>query len=117
MTQFNPENKTELTYDECLGPAMKITDPKDAQQYFKAYIAWIRKAIDRDKPDHGMTAKQVAKSNLGYYTGYYDHETRLRVEKLFMCAHPIFGKASSGKPLTPMEAFEIGKKLGEKHQL
>jgi len=40
----------------------------------------------------------------------YDNDTRLRVEQLFNCAHPIFGEASNGTP-TPKEAFEMGENL------
>lgn len=43
MIKFNPENKQELTYGECLEPAMKITDPEDAKQYKEAYIKFIEK--------------------------------------------------------------------------
>jgi hypothetical protein len=41
-------------------------------------------------------------------------ETRARVELLFKCAHPVFGAiVEKGQP-TPEEAFEMGRKLGEK---
>jgi hypothetical protein len=35
---------------------------------------------------------------LGYFAGYYDHATRERVERLYRCAHPVFGSASAGPP-------------------
>lgn len=43
MTKFNPENKATLTYGECLDPAMKITDTKDAQQYVISSVCVICK--------------------------------------------------------------------------
>jgi len=110
MTKFNPENKEVLTYGECLGPAMVITEKEDADQYFKDYVAFIQKYLDEKPRTDGKTAEQIAKDNLGYYAGYYDHDTQLRVEKLFMCSHPIFGKAANGAP-TPEEAFEMGHKM------
>ena len=57
----------------------------------------------------GSEAEQICKSNLGYFAGYYDHETRMRVERLFKCSHPVFGVAKE-KEITAEEAFELGKK-------
>lgn len=113
MTKFNPEGKRSLTYGECLEPAMKINDRADAKQYLQAYIAYIQGWLDEEPRSDGMPAEQMAKSNLGYYAGYYDTETRLRVEELFECSHPIFGKASTGIPM-PEEAFGMGRKIGQK---
>jgi len=107
MTTFNPENKATLTYGECLGPAMEITDPEDAKQYLEDYVNYIQAALDKEPRDDSKTALEIAGVNLGYYAGYYDNETRERVERLFDCSHPVFGKAAEGTP-TPEEAFEAG---------
>ena len=110
MTKFNPNNKDQLTYGECLGPAMRITDKTDAQQYLADYIAFIQRSLDKEPDPKGKTAEQIAKLNLGYYAGYYDSETRIRVEELFECSHPFFGKAKQGVP-TPCQAFNLGQIL------
>jgi hypothetical protein len=105
-TTFNPDKKETLTYGECLGPAMKITDEADARQYFEGYVAFIEKAFKKEPRQDEKTAADVARINLGYYAGYYDSETRERVERLFKCAHPVFGSIktngapTSRKPLT-----------------
>lgn len=113
-TKFNPENKKVLTYGECLGPAMKITEASDAEQYLEDYVAFIQAGLDKHPREDGMPAKVIAATNLGYYAGYYDNETRARVERLFHCSHPIFGAiASKGAP-TSEEAFETGKRMAEK---
>lgn len=113
MTKFNPENKEKLTFGESLDPAMKITDPEDAKQYLQAYVAFIQKNIDADPTVTDKNAEEIAKINLAYYAGYGDTEQRERVERLFSCAHPIFGSiAEKGQP-TPGEAFKMGMKLGE----
>lgn len=111
MTQFNPENKAELTYGECLDPAMKITDEEDAKQYFIEYVKFIQKYLDKEPRTDNKTAEEIAKINLGYYAGYYNDDVRKNVERLFLCEHPYFGKIENGKP-TPESAFEMGKKLG-----
>ena len=108
MTKFNPDNKDTMTYRECLGPAMEITDEADAAQYFADYVSFIQKALDKEPRNDEMTAAQIAKINLGYYAGYYDAETRERVERLFSCTHPVFGGiAEKGAPTTE-EAFSAG---------
>lgn len=116
MTKFNPENKETLTYGEVLDPAMEITDPQDAQQYLAEYVKHIQKFLDDDPRDDNMTAEEIAKSNLGYYAGYYSDETRKRVEELFTCAHPIFGSIKENGSPTPKEAFQMGFDRSEKNK-
>jgi hypothetical protein len=107
MTKFNPENKESLTYGECLGPVMHITDPEDAKQYKAAYIAFIQKALDKEPSD--MTAEQIANNNIGYFAGYGSRETSERVHRLFMCSHPIFG---NGYP-SAEEALKKGQEAAK----
>lgn len=109
-TKFNPEGKEKLTYGEALGTAMSITDPEDAKQYFEAYVDFMVKHSSIKKRE----AIEIAKSNLGYYAGYYDNETRERVERLFCCAHPVFGSIAANGAPTPEQAYDIGVKMGEK---
>ena len=96
-----------LTYGEAYEPAMEITDQEEADRYFLVLVGMsMKNGQSREE------AEKIQRENLGYYAGYYDSETRARVEKLFNCAHPIFGPISQGEP-TAEEAFEIGRKLGE----
>lgn len=88
MTKFNPDNKETLTYGECLSPIFKIVDKADAIQYKRDYIAFIQKALDKEPNKDGLTAEQIANSNIGYYAGYGSNESRKVIEYLFECAHP-----------------------------
>lgn len=106
-TKFNPEGKDALNHGECLGPAMTITDQADADQYFNDYVAHIQRHLDGHPEQAVGSAAEIARSNLGYYAGYYDDETRLRVERLFRCEHPVFGPAAQGQP-TLDQAVEMG---------
>ncbi len=97
-----------MTIGDKYKPAMRITSQDVADEYFVACV------------EHGMRfgktrqeAEEIERSNLGYIAGYYDTETRIRVERLFGCAHPVFGKAKNGTP-TAEEAFEMGKTLATK---
>jgi hypothetical protein len=111
MISIEHFKKDKLTFGEALEPAMKIDNKEDAKIYLDAYVASIMKDGKSQKE-----ATEIAKSNLGYFAGYYSAETREQVERLFDCAHPIFGKIAVKGQLTPEEAFEMGKNFarGEK---
>lgn len=79
---------------EKYGPAMQITDPTLAAEYFERLVEHAMR--------HGRTREQadeMERQNLAYYAGYYDAATRERVERLFRCQHPNFGAiAVNGQP-------------------
>ena len=62
-----------------------------------------------DNPQH-------AEENIGYLLGYLDRDTLYRVARLFAtCNHPVFGTDfGRGQEPSPEEAFEMGKRMGEK---
>ncbi len=98
--------KKRTTIQEKYSPAMEITTQEEADQYFEALVL------------HSMTfgktreeAEKLERENLAYFAGYHDHETRLRVEKLFRCEHPLFGPATKGAP-TFEQALNIGYAIG-----
>jgi len=97
----------EYSFREMLAPAMKITEPKEATEYLEAMV-------QHNMERHGQSreeATHIQKSNLAFFAGYYDHETRLRVENMFGCIHPVFGAAVDG-PMSPQKAFEMGALFG-----
>lgn len=98
----------EATFGQCYIPAMAITDQAEADAYFEALvernIGWSNSREE---------AERIERANLGYFAGYYDAETRERVERLFRCAHPIFGAIAEGGAPTPEEALELGIRFGE----
>lgn len=96
-----------LTIGEKYDPAMKITDQTEADAYFQLCV------------DHSMTyhcktrteAEALERANLGYYAGYGSAETRERVERLFQCAHPVFGSIAKVGAPTSEEALQAGQDL------
>lgn len=102
-----------MTIGEAYGPAMKITDQAEANKYFEFLVAdcmKVRPQLTREE------AESIQRTNLGYYAGYYDEETRARVEALYSCQHPYFGKvAEKGSP-TAAEALQVGIDLAAKQQ-
>lgn len=97
-----------ITAGDKYDPAMQITDQAEADAYFERCVA------------HNMTfgktreeAERIERANLGYWAGYYSNDTRHRVERLFRCAHPVFGAIAKVGAPTPEEAFEMGRRMGE----
>jgi len=98
-----------ITLDDKYSPAMKIVSEDEAKQYFEVLV-W-------HSMEHGLTreeAEGIEKTNLGYWAGYYSNETRSRVERLFDCEHPYFGKIDEVGPPTPEQAFRMGVELAER---
>jgi hypothetical protein len=70
---------------EKYGPAMEITEQADADAYFARCVEHSMRAL-------GLTPEQaesLERQNLGYYSGYYGHETMQRVARLFRAEHPV----------------------------
>src|SRR4051812_40668487 len=92
-----------ISIGEKYDPAMKITDQAQADHYFEKCVAHtMRFGKTREQ------AEAIERENLGYYAGYCDNETRARVERLFNCAHPIFGAIAEQGPPTHEAAFAAG---------
>jgi hypothetical protein len=102
--------KLEITLGEKYGPAMEITEQAKADAYFDECVQHMmtRRGCDREE------AEKIERSNIGYYAGYYSHETRERVERLFLCAHPIFGSIEENGAPTTDQAFAAGLAAGRK---
>jgi hypothetical protein len=105
---------TKFNSNKALEAAMEIKDKKDADQYLMEYISYIQSEIDKCTDRIHDNAEEIAKSNLGYFAGYYSNETRERVEKLFCCSHPIFGSIKENGIPTNEQAFEMGERYGTK---
>ncbi len=100
--------ESEITIGDKYGPAMEITDQTQANTYFETCVEHCM-SFGKTREE----AESIERQNLGYFAGYYSHETRERVERLYGCAHPIFGKASVHQP-TAQEALDAGLSLSLK---
>lgn len=101
----------DITLGDKYGPAMKITDQAEADAYFERCVAHTM-GFGRSREE----AEATEKANLGYYAGYYGNETRARVERLFRCAHPVFGAIAKVGAPTPEEAFQMGVDMATKRK-
>lgn len=94
-----------LTFGEILDPAMKVETQEEAANYFERYVSYLMRHYSQDRE----RAEHVAKSNIGYWAGYYDSETAARVYDLFGFGHPLFGRSRPSFE----EALAMGKRLAE----
>lgn len=108
MIEF-PRPRKGLTIGDIYGPAMKIRSKRNAAAYLESLVEYIMKHAIDEKHKTREGALALAKTNLGYYAGYYDRATVERVNELFDTEHPVFGREYP----TPEQAFNAGKKLGE----
>ncbi len=99
----NDDFPPHATNGEVYGPAMKITEQTEADAYFEKCVRNMRRYNPQCK------AEDIVRRNFGYYAGYYDDETRLRVERLFRCVQPMLGKIADERP-TNERAFAAGVK-------
>ena len=94
-----------MTYGEAYGPAMEVKTPEEAAAYFEALVVRSMRINKVSRAE----AERVERSNVGYWTGYYDSETRVRCHELYGFGHPIFGTETP----TPDEAFAAGVAMAE----
>ena len=86
------------------------TDKEEARHFFKEYIEHIYK--DNDEVNSLERATEVAKSNFGYFAGYYNQEVCDIIYETYQCSHPIFGD----KPFSVSagDAYKKGLEIGSK---
>ena len=100
-----------MTSTEAYDPAMKMTDQAEADAWFEVIV---RECMKENLDMPRLEAERIQRMNLAYFAGYYDNETRERVERLFKCEHPIFGKIAEKGPPTPEQAFKAGVEAGKR---
>jgi hypothetical protein len=103
-----------MSPDEKYFPAMEITDQATADRYF---AACLQHHLMVSEPGlSAAKAAEIERSELGYWAGYCSRETRLRVEELFNCEHPILGKAKD-RDWSLKELLQAGMDYAAKHKV
>lgn len=92
------------------GPAMAIEDQDEADAYFEKCVEHMMRAGEYTR----AKAEEIERSNLGYYAGYHSTEVRRRVERLFRCAHPVFGSVAENGVPTAEQAFQAGIEMAKR---
>ncbi len=92
-------------FDEALRVAKEGT--KELQEEF---LSGYAKYINEDNPKEAPTyedALKIAKSNFGYFAGYYDNETYRIINEAYQAVHPVFG--CNPFDISPEDAFKKGQ--------
>jgi len=109
---MNYRGKELNTIGEVFDEALRLakTDKDEAQDFFYQYVNHIS-FVNKYSWDKSI---EIAKSNLGYFAGYYDKEVCDIIYNTYQCSHPIFGN----KPFSvdPNEAYRKGLEMGSKLQ-
>lgn len=102
----------QMTIGKCYGRCAEITDQDEANEYFMALVERNMRIC----PEHDFDAAiKVEKANIGYFAGYCDSETALRMELLFNTIHPILGSAQNYCMMSAEDIVEVGRKYGRTH--
>ncbi len=85
--------------------ACRAKTPDEARESLKeVWTDWCY-----EHPELEATECQtMARKAICYWAGYFSHDVRLRVEKLYECEHPVFGPATRG-PIDPTQAYLMGR--------
>jgi hypothetical protein len=97
-----------ISISEKYGPAMSVTTQAEADAYFEVLVAHCM-GLGNDRGE----AEEIERTSIGYFAGYFPHEVRARVEKLFRCQHPVFGAIAVNGPPTAQQAYEAGCRIAK----
>lgn len=78
-------------------------------QFLNAYATFI--LDENESVTNYEDALNIAKSNLGYFAGYYDRKTYDRINKAYGAIHPVF--KTNPFDIAPEEAYRIGLEMGK----
>jgi hypothetical protein len=91
--------------------AMKVSTKEEADGWLDVAVRKLHAASQGSQTK--IEIEFAIKSNLGWFAGYYSHEDRDRIEKLFGCQHPYFGSIAVNGPPSVTEAIRIGIQRGK----
>ena len=105
------EGKTLETMEEIFNTALDIAKTADSdrcQAFLTSYIKYIMSENNCNIAE----AERIAKSNLGYFAGYYSSEVYETINKAYGAVHPVFG--CNPFDLSPEEVYRKGLEAGRK---
>ena len=106
------ENKKYETMEEIFDLANSLAKEgikSKCDQFLNAYVTSI---LDlNESVTNYEDALNIAKSNLGYFAGYYDRKTYDRINKAYGAIHPVF--KTNPFDIAPEEAYRIGLEMGK----
>ena len=100
------ENKKYETMRETFELANSLAKDGNKSKCEQFLIEYAKHIIEaNEKVTNYEEALNIARSNLGYFAGYYDRKTYDRINKAYGAIHPVF-KTNPFK-ITPEEIYRI----------
>lgn len=96
------------SWGELYGPAMAVRSRDEAARYLAALVRWSMEKTGL--PEAVVRRHQL--DQISVIASYFDHETRLRVEECFGCAHPLRGPAEMDAGTTTNDVWRDGYAAG-----
>lgn len=99
------EGKTLETMGEIFNTALDVAKTGNSdrcQEFLTSYVEYIVSESNLNVAE----AENIAKSNLGYFAGYYSSEVYETINKAYGAVHPVFGK--NPFEVSPEEAYKKG---------
>lgn len=105
------ENKKYETMGEIFDLANSLAKEGIKSKCEHFLIAYATSILDTNESvTNYEDAINIAKSNLGYFAGYYDGITYQRINKTYGAIHPVF--KTNPFDVAPEEAYRIGLEMG-----
>lgn len=105
------EGKTLETMGEIFNTALDIANTADSDRC-QAFLTSCIEYIMSKNNCNIAEAERIAKSNLGYFAGYYNNSVYETINKAYGAVHPVFGR--NPFEVTPEEAYRNGLEAGRK---
>lgn len=106
------ENKKYETMGEIFDLANSIAKDDNKSKCEHFLIAYATSILDANESVNNYEeALNIARSNLGYFAGYYDRKTYDRINKAYGAIHPVF--KTNPFDIAPEEAYRIGLEMGK----
>lgn len=104
---FNERGFDRFTIGDLIRAILVIDNPTDAKAFYVSYVEELNKRDDLKDP-----AEAIARANIGWCFGEGMARERIAMwVETTSSAHPVFG--TMVEPLTPEDAFEAGRRMGE----
>jgi len=98
------------SFDTLLQAAIRATNANEAEKCFHALVAHL---LNKSKFTPIDQIEDNIRSNISYLASHCSHDLRLKVESLYSCEHPWFGKATKDNPIAAIDAYKMGLAKGK----
>ena len=106
------ENKKYETMGEIFDLADSLAKEANKSKCEHFLIAYATSILDTNESvTNYEEALNIAKSNLGYFAGYFNSTTYERVNRTYGAIHPVF--KTNPFDIAPEEAYRMGLEIGK----